>query len=107
MFFLCVCGKNGSAQEHSKLSESGGCPDGYAGRMGETAYVQRHSKLSEYWKKKKYACFAETGKQGGFGKTAILKSGRLDGSYYENGGMSRTKARRHKGKTVLFCAFCG
>ena len=29
------------------MSESDGCPSGYAGRMGETVYVQRHSKVSE------------------------------------------------------------
>ncbi|MFA6479129.1 MAG: hypothetical protein WCV67_12480 [Victivallaceae bacterium] len=35
------------AQRHSKVSESDGCPSGYAGRMGETVYAQRHSKVSE------------------------------------------------------------
>jgi len=28
------------AQRHSKVSESDGCPPGYAGRMGETAFAQ-------------------------------------------------------------------
>ena len=37
-----------SAQEHSKISESGGCPSDYAGRMGAgTASAQGHSKISE------------------------------------------------------------
>ncbi|MFA6479184.1 MAG: hypothetical protein WCV67_12775, partial [Victivallaceae bacterium] len=35
------------AQRHSKVSESDGCPSGYAGRMGETVSAQRHSKVSE------------------------------------------------------------
>ena len=35
------------AQGHSKISESGGCPSGNAGRMGETAPAQEHSKISE------------------------------------------------------------
>ena len=44
-----VAGKSAEtpAQALSKVSESGGCPTGYAGRMGETAYAQRHSKVSE------------------------------------------------------------
>ena len=36
-----------SAQELSKHSETGGCPAGYAGRMGETASAQELSKHSE------------------------------------------------------------
>ena len=38
---------------------------------------------------RKYASFAETGKQGGFGKTAIL-----------NENMGECLARRHKGTKV-------
>jgi hypothetical protein len=40
-------GETASAQEHSKASESGGCPSVNAGRMGETASAQEHSKVSE------------------------------------------------------------
>jgi|GEM_PF-6644990 len=39
--------ENRYAQRHSKVSESDGCPSGYAGRMGETVSAQRHSKVSE------------------------------------------------------------
>ncbi|MFA6480684.1 MAG: hypothetical protein WCV67_20410, partial [Victivallaceae bacterium] len=35
------------AQRHSKVSESDGCPSGYAGRIGKTVSAQRHSKVSE------------------------------------------------------------
>ena len=38
-------------QRHSKVSESDGCPSGYAGRMGETVSAQRHSKVSEWLSK--------------------------------------------------------
>jgi DNA-binding CsgD family transcriptional regulator len=37
---------NTSAQRHSKVSESGGCPSVYAGRMGETASARRFAKMS-------------------------------------------------------------
>ena len=43
--------ENGCVQGHSKVSESDGCPSGYAGRMGETVYAQRHSKVSEWLSK--------------------------------------------------------
>ncbi|MFA6104863.1 MAG: hypothetical protein WC721_21950 [Victivallaceae bacterium] len=36
------------AQEHSNVSESGGCPSGNAGRMGKTASAQEHSNVSEW-----------------------------------------------------------
>ncbi|MFA6101287.1 MAG: hypothetical protein WCV67_02700 [Victivallaceae bacterium] len=40
-------------QRHSKVSESDGCPSGYAGRMGETVYAQRLSKVSESGEREK------------------------------------------------------
>jgi hypothetical protein len=44
--YACRMGETVSAQRHSKVSESDGCPSGYAGRMGETVSAQRHSKVS-------------------------------------------------------------
>gem|GEM_PF-7084655 len=48
------------AQRHSKVSESDGCPSGYAGRMGETVSAQRHSKVSE-WLSKMSLCRRQYG----------------------------------------------
>ena len=39
-----------------------GCPSGYAGRMGETVYAQRHSKVSEWFEKPKDIMFNGTPK---------------------------------------------
>ena len=41
-----LCWPHGRSSLRSTAG-AGGCPAGYAGRMGDTAYAQRHSKVSE------------------------------------------------------------